>query len=118
MWQRLSTTSMMSPPPSAPRIYRAEAAQRAAIGMTTTEAHPGATWHEAWHLEAGRAEPITLEQPSARLSFCWRPLRVHVETPTKGRGGCSRMTVSPTATLDPNGCLEEVVCQDLQGGRG
>ena len=35
--------------------------------------------------------------PSARLSFCWHPLSIHVETPAKGRGGCSRMTVSPMA---------------------
>ena len=25
------------------------------------------------------------------LSFCWHPLSVHIETPTKGRGGFSRM---------------------------
>ena len=29
--------------------------------------------------------------------FCWHPLPIYIETPTKGRGGCSRMTVSPTA---------------------
>ena len=28
----------------------------------------------------------------------WRPLHIPIKTPTKGRGGCSRMTVSPTAT--------------------
>ena len=26
------------------------------------------------------------------------PLCIHIEAPTKGRGGCSRMTVSPTAS--------------------
>ena len=31
--------------------------------------------------------------PSARLSFYWHPLSIRIETPTKGRGGCSRMTV-------------------------
>ena len=34
------------------------------------------------------------------LSFYWRSLSIHIETPTKGRGGCSKMTVSPTARLD------------------
>ena len=36
--------------------------------------------------------------PSARLSFCWRALSMPIEIPTDGRGGCSRMTVSPTAS--------------------
>ena len=32
-------------------------------------------------------------QPSARLlSFCGHPLSIAIETPTEGRGGCSRMT--------------------------
>ena len=31
------------------------------------------------------------------LSFHWRSLSIAVETPAKGRGGCSRMAVSPTA---------------------
>ena len=35
--------------------------------------------------------------PSARLSFCWRPLSIAIETPTEGGGWCSRKTVSPTA---------------------
>ena len=37
------------------------------------------------------------QQLSARLSFCCRPLHIHIEAPTKRRGGCSRMTISPTA---------------------
>ena len=37
-------------------------------------------------------------EPSARvLSFGWHSLSFCVETTTKGRGGCSRMAVSPTA---------------------
>ena len=36
-------------------------------------------------------------QPSSRLSFFWHSLIVYVENPAKGRGGYSRMTVSPTA---------------------
>ena len=31
------------------------------------------------------------------LSFCWHSLSITIETPTYGRGGCSRVTVSPTA---------------------
>ena len=30
--------------------------------------------------------------PSARLSLHWHRLAVNIETPTRGRGGCSRMT--------------------------
>ena len=31
--------------------------------------------------------------PSTRVrSFCGHPLSIHIETPTEGRGGCSRMT--------------------------
>ena len=30
--------------------------------------------------------------PLARLPFCWRSLPIPIETPTVGRGGCSRMT--------------------------
>ena len=41
--------------------------------------------------------------PSARLSFCRHPLYIPIETPTKGRRGCSRMTVSPTANIDWSG---------------
>ena len=37
--------------------------------------------------------------PSARLSFCWYSLIVSIETPTKWRRGCSRMTVSSTARV-------------------
>ena len=33
--------------------------------------------------------------PSARLSLHWHRLAVNIETPTRGRGGCSRMTFSP-----------------------
>ena len=38
-------------------------------------------------------------QPLTRLSFCWHPLSVPIETPTKGGGGCSRMTVSSGASV-------------------
>ena len=31
--------------------------------------------------------------------FGWHPLTVSIETPAKGRGGCSRVTVSPTARV-------------------
>ena len=31
-------------------------------------------------------------------SFCWYPLFIPIETPITGRGGCSRMPVSSTAT--------------------
>ena len=34
------------------------------------------------------------------LSFRCRPLSTPVETPATGRGGCSRMTVSPTAQVE------------------
>ena len=34
----------------------------------------------------------------ARLSFCRRSLSFPIETPNKGRRGCSRMTVSPMAS--------------------
>ena len=47
--------------------------------------HPSLQGHQLW--------------PWARLSFCRRPLSVAIETPTIGRGGCSRMTISPTATV-------------------
>ena len=54
-----------------------------------------------WLLDYFRDEGFA--QPSARvLSFCWHPLSIPIETPTKGRGGwgCSRMTeLSPTARL-------------------
>ena len=37
-----------------------------------------------------------LGQPSARLSFCWRPLSAPIETPAKRqRGGAAEMTVAP-----------------------
>ena len=42
---------------------------------------------------------VRLPMPSERvLSFCWRSLSVRIETPTRGRGGCGRMAVLPTAT--------------------
>ena len=47
------------------------------------------------HIAGAAAEDLW---PSAQLSFCWHSRIVSVETPTKGRGGCSRMTVSPVAT--------------------
>ena len=36
--------------------------------------------------------------PSVRQSLYWHPLSIYIETPTKGRWGCSRMTFSPGAT--------------------
>ena len=33
------------------------------------------------------------------LSFCGHPLFIPIETPTKGRGGCSRTTASPMAKV-------------------
>ena len=55
-------------------------------------------------LPAGRARDRRkqrgLAYPSTRLlSFYWHSLSISIETPTTGRGGCSRMTVSPTASL-------------------
>ena len=47
-------------------------------------------------------------QPSARLSFCRHPLSIHIETPAKGRGGCSRVTVSPTAQVAADGASAAV----------
>ena len=47
-----------------------------------------------------RCRPLPIcppTQPSARLSFRGQPLSIQVETPAKGRRGCSRMTVSPGA---------------------
>ena len=42
---------------------------------------------------------VARPQPSRRrLSFCWHSLIAFIETPTKGRGRRSRMTVSPAAT--------------------
>ena len=43
---------------------------------------------------AGRARAGRPGWPSASLPLCWHPLSIHIETPGKGRGGCSRMTVS------------------------
>ena len=40
-----------------------------------------------------------VRSPLTRLSFCWRPLYIHIETPAKGRGGCSRKTVSSGAAV-------------------
>ena len=51
----------------------------------------------------------------ARLPFCWRSLSIPVETPNKGRDGCSRMTVSPTAQAT-RGCHQRAVRAD--GGCG
>ena len=42
-----------------------------------------------------------LGQPLTRLSSYWHSLSITFETPTEGRGGCSRMTVSSTARLGP-----------------
>ena len=40
---------------------------------------------------------LPIDLPDSRGgSAVQRPLHIHIETPTKGRGGCSRMTVSPT----------------------
>ena len=40
------------------------------------------------------------EWPSARLPFCRRSLSIATDTPAKRSGGCSRMTVSPTAQAE------------------
>ena len=53
--------------------------------------------------------------PPARLSLCRRPASIAIETPTKGRGRCSKMTVMPTAT----GRLKKLsVLKCVEGLRG
>ena len=50
---------------------------------------------------SGRSRWSRSDSPSAGLSFCWHSPIVFIDTPTKGRGGCSRMTeLSPTARSD------------------
>ena len=47
---------------------------------------------------AGRARRAGPSAGLQELSFCRHPLSIVIETPTEGRGGCSRMTeFSPTA---------------------
>ena len=45
--------------------------------------------------------------PSVRQSLYWHPLSIYIETPTKGRWGCSRMTVSPTASATDGGVEDQ-----------
>ena len=52
--------------------------------------------------------PVELSVPSRRREFCHfadTSFPIHIETPTKGRGGCSRTTVSPTAIRTAEGIL-------------
>ena len=39
-------------------------------------------------------------------TFCWHPLSMHIETPSKGRGGCSRMTCPPGALRNQRDAMQ------------
>ena len=77
---------------------------QSALPRSTTEIYPLSTVPACHLFGAGRGRSTSTRtpgihpaQPSAGPSFCWRSLIVSIETPTEGRGGYSRITVSPTA---------------------
>ena len=74
-----------------------------AVGMSGRKDLPAAErqCNEALAVFPGHAggQALLQEVRGALLSFCWRPLHSPVGAPTKGRGGCSRMTVSPPAEV-------------------
>ena len=47
--------------------------------------------------------------PSTRLSSHWHPLAIRIETPTNGRGGCSRMAVLSMAVAA--GCASSMLAR-------
>ena len=53
--------------------------------------------------EFGTADRSSSQAISRRRDchFADNPVHIPIETPAKGRGGCSRMKVSPTAAGDP-----------------
>ena len=65
-------------------------------GRTESSENMVVGWREAhWQDEEDQAEDQAGGGAAeTRLSFCWHPLSIHIEAPTKWRGGCSRMTVS------------------------
>ena len=73
--------------------HKAQSAQ----AQHTHAAQSAQTWQSTVAVPVQRSSP-RLHEPSRwrDLSFCWHSLIVSIETPAKGRGGCSRMAVSPT----------------------
>ena len=69
-----------------------------AIGMATERGAAIRLQGRTEQLDGRRRRELLQCVTTARLSFCWHSLSIPIETPTRGRGGCSRMTeLSPTA---------------------